>query len=294
VCCLARVVYGCIIVYMEDVAGVGAVPVHDMSETERRLCSAFGRGVLVDLRSGHPHDDDPENSDQWSQARVVRAEVIKALLLGAVEPVAGFVAGMRIAGARVAGVIDVRRGTVSCAVEMTDCHLAGELLLAEATTRTVDLSGSVLQSLDAQSALVDGDRLLDRCRTDQVHLLGARISGLLSLNGAHLTNPSGYALAADRLAVGHDIYCQGFEAEGEIRLPGAHIAGQLILNGAHLTNPGGRALNANHLTVEGDLVCENGFEAEGEIRLLYAHIAGELVLNGAHLTNPGAIALTER
>lgn len=70
----------------------------DPREAERRLWEAFGRGILVDLRSGDPGVDDPAYSDGWDESRRVRAEVVAALLLGAVAPVPGHVAGVRLEG----------------------------------------------------------------------------------------------------------------------------------------------------------------------------------------------------
>lgn len=83
------------------------------------MWEAFRRGVLVDLRSGDPGADDPAHADHWDESRRVRAEVVTALLLGALEPVPGYVAGVRLAGAVVEGSVNVRQGVVSCAAELT-------------------------------------------------------------------------------------------------------------------------------------------------------------------------------
>ena len=103
---------------MGDGVAEGGLPVADPREAERRLWAAFGRGVLVDLRVGDPEADNPAHADRWDESRRVRAEVVVALLLGAVDPVAGCVPKIRLAGALVEGSLDVRQGIVGCAAEL--------------------------------------------------------------------------------------------------------------------------------------------------------------------------------
>jgi hypothetical protein len=137
---------------MGDGVAEGGLPVADPREAERRLWAAFGRGVLVDLRVGDPEADNPAHADRWDESRRVRAEVVVALLLGAVDPVAGCVPKIRLAGALVEGSLDIRQGIVGCAAELTGCRFADGLLLGEARTHTLDFSGSVLETVDALAA----------------------------------------------------------------------------------------------------------------------------------------------
>ena len=60
----------------------------DLNEPEKLLWQAFPHGTWVDLRAGDPVDDDLGSAVNWGPGRVIRAEVIRALLLGAgeVEP----------------------------------------------------------------------------------------------------------------------------------------------------------------------------------------------------------------
>jgi len=59
------------------------------SPAEEALWAAFPRGTRVDLRDGDPSADDPSHGDRWGDERVVRAEVIAALLLGVQAPEPG-------------------------------------------------------------------------------------------------------------------------------------------------------------------------------------------------------------
>ena len=275
---------------MTDALAAG-LPVADVTESERRVCAAFAQGELADLQVGDAEADDPGNAEAWDASRRVRAEVVAALWLGAVKPAAGRVPRLRLAGALVEGSIDVRGGIINCPVEMTDCCFTGAVVLAEARTRTVDLSGSVLDTMNAAAAEIGGHLILQLCQATNVSLGLAHISGQLDLSGAKLVNPGGDALSADGITVDGNVFGIGFEAEGAVRLPGAHIGGQLDLSRAKLVNPRGLALSAVRITVDGN-VFGIGFEAEGEVRLPGAHIGGQLDLTGAKLANPGGDALS--
>jgi hypothetical protein len=124
-----------------------------------------------------------------------------------------------------------------------------------------------------------------------VNLLGASISGHLSLDGANLINASGPALVADGLTVGENMTCEKLRTKGDVLLMGAHIAGTLNLNGAHLSSTGRRALSADMLTVDMNAWCGEGFTSIGEVRMLGVRIGGQLHFVGASLTNPSGVAL---
>ena len=230
-----------------------------------------------------------------------------ALLLGAVKPADGCVAGVHLQGAVVEGLVDLDQGIIECTVAMTHCEFDTGILLEGARTPAIDLSGSKLGRFNASSAVIDGNLQLNKCEAEAMDLSGARVKGSLDLNGAHLTSASGFALKAELLAVDGNMSCgNGFHAQGALLLPHAHISGELYFDGgAHLANPGGDALLADLLTVEGGVFCRSGlpaqdgephperseFRAEGAIRLPSAHISGGLFFYGAHLVNPGGVAL---
>ena len=251
-----------------------------LSAAESLLWSSFACGEAVDLSSWDP------------ASRRVRAEVVAALLLGAVQPAAGRVAGIRLSGAVVSGVVDVRHGVVECPVVMTDCVFDEGLILAAARTRTVDLAGSEVTTVDASGALIDGNLILAGCSAIALIVSGAHVSGLLDLSGAALRNPGDVALLADRLTVEGTMACKnGFRAEGAVRLDSSHVSGLLDLGGAHLVNPGGVALFADGLTVDGVLACRAGFRAEGSVRCPEANVSGLLDLDESRLANRGGVAL---
>src|SRR6266705_734905 len=84
-----------------------AMDLDDLSKPELAPRAAFPGGVPVDLRSGALDEDDPVNAGCWGADRVVRAEVVMALLLGAGDLEKGRAPAIRLVGARISGRLDV-------------------------------------------------------------------------------------------------------------------------------------------------------------------------------------------
>jgi hypothetical protein len=300
----------------------------DLTEPERRVWEAFPRGGCVDLRTADPALDDPGGGDRWGSGRTVRAEVIRAVLLGGPDPERGAVAAMRVVGARIAGCLDLVHAEVSTPVYLQQCWFEDSPDLRGASVRHLDLGWSRLPGLTADDLRVDGSLVLTGChlggrpataaRPDgagcalsaagacvtgdvalndsftaegEVGLLAARIGGSLNLSGATLTNPGRTALDASRLSVDGPVFCRdGFAVSGQVVLRRAHITAFLDLAGARLSNPGGCALLAPLLSVDADLYC-TGTEFTGGVYLTDGHISGSLDLSRAKLDNAGHTAL---
>ena len=226
----------------------------------------------MEFGTGNAEDDDPAGGEGWGPDRQVRAEVLAALLCGAVEVEPGQAGEIHLDRARVIGKLKFPGATFKHRLRLSECYIADGIDLSEATTRTLDLRG---------------------CHVGAIRLDRAKINGAFSLRGAHLDGKGGPALAADGLTVTADMFCDdGFQADGEIRLLGASIGGQLNLSGAHLDGKDGPALNAQGSPSPRSMFCVDGFQADGEIRLLGASIGGQLDLSGAHLDGKDGPALT--
>ena len=183
--------------------------------------------------------------------------------------------------------------TAAGAVRLPGADITGQLSLRGAQLTGTDTDGIALA---ADWLKVGGSVVLDEGFTaaGAVRLLGADITGQLSLRGAQLTgtDTDGIALDADWLKVdGSVVLDEGFTAAGAVRLPGADITGQLSLRGAQLTGTDGIALDADGLKVDGSVFLGEGFTAAGAVRLLGADITGQLSLRGAQLTGTDGIAL---
>jgi hypothetical protein len=64
---------------MADAAFTADWDLGQLSPTERQLCEAFPRGDVVDVGTGDPEKDNPQQGNKWGNERQVRAEVIAAL-----------------------------------------------------------------------------------------------------------------------------------------------------------------------------------------------------------------------
>ena len=244
----------------------------DLSDAERRVWDAFPTGRPVVFGTGNAEDDDPAGGEGWGSDRQVRAEVLAALLCGAVEVQPGQTGEVYLEGACVTGALDVPGGAVLHRLRLNQCYVADGIDLSEATIQTLGLKD---------------------CYIGAIRLYSTRMNGALYLGGAHLDGKGGRALTADGLIVTAGMYCgRGFQADGEIRLVGASIGGYLNFEGAHLDGKGGRALSADGLTVTGGMFCRGGFQADGEIRLGGARIGSQLAFEGAHLDGKGGRALS--
>ncbi|MGV9452084.1 membrane-associated oxidoreductase [Streptomyces sp. NPDC003635] len=253
--------------------------INDLTPAEQRVWRAFATGTAVDFREENPEP-------------AVRARVLRALLLnGPREP--GEIAAVKVSGARITGVLNLKYAAVDSVVRLSDCHFDAVPDVSGAQLSYLNLSGSVLPGLLAARTRVDGSLRLTDCRFGgPVHLGGAQISGALFLERAELTaGESGRpALRLNQVTIEDDLCAPGLRAEGEIQLNGARVAGTINLEDASLSHPGGTVLDAESLDLGANLLGRR-LRAEGRIDLRGARIPGRLDLLRATLSNPGGTAL---
>ncbi|MEU5389828.1 membrane-associated oxidoreductase [Streptomyces tibetensis] len=265
--------------------------IDDMTPAEERVWRAFPRGQDVDLRS--PAHENPARGEDWGPERTVRAVVVRALLLSAPQE-DGETAALRLAGARITGVLNLQYADIGHAVRLSDCFFEDVPVLYAARLRQLNLRGSVLPGLDAATLRVDGVLRMSDCLFDgPVRLGGAQISGALFMDGAEIDEPPAGqpALQLNHVTIGDGLSAPGLRTRGEVRLSGASVAGTIDLNEARLRVGAGKvALDAETLTVEGDARLREA-DVLGWIGLRGAHIAGRLDLSHATLANPGDAAL---
>lgn len=225
-------------------------------------------------------------------ARTIRAEVIAALLLGAVPAEPGRTGAVRLAGARVTGPLELGYGAIGVPLRLRGCELTDAIDLTGAKTRDVDLSGSTLAGLTAPLVEVDGNLDLSRCECHgTVALGGAHVTGTLDLQDARLRCPGSTAFVGNRLTVDNDLVALRSAVDGEFRLAGARIGGSVLLSGAALRNEGGYALHASDMTVGARFLARDGFSARGEVRLVGVHVGSDLNCRNAAFSNPGGNAI---
>jgi hypothetical protein len=263
-----------------------------LTAAELRVWRAFPRGESVDFRPSGDESEAPAPGADWGPERTVRASVVRALLLNG-EREDGEIPALKLAGARITGVLDLRYGVIDHAVRLSHCHFEDVPLLYGSRLRQLNLSGSVLPGLTAATLRVEGVLRMTDCRLHgPVRLGGAQIAGALFLDRMEITAPDGPepALQLNHVSVGDDLWAPGLRTHGELRLNGASVAGSANLNDARLSRPGDVALDAQTLVVEGDVHLRR-VHTRGWIGLRGARVAGRLDLSYARLSNPGGPAL---
>ena len=258
----------------------------DLNEPERLLWQAFPHGTWVDLRIGDAAADDVGIAPGWGTGRVVRAEVIKALLLGAGKAEPGHAPGVRLRGARISGRLDLMGATVTCPLVCEHCYFDEELRFVESSTRTVRIVSSRLPALNGTRMQLNGilnlwaSAIAGVLRLDQ-----AKLSGQLCLRDATVGAGSGTeALAAYGLTVDGGVECARLNARGSVVLEVATITGSADLTGARITCPGARGLTMDRAVI-GRLDCRDMI-VQGETRMHNARIGASFVLSGSRLDNP--------
>ncbi|WP_314220941.1 membrane-associated oxidoreductase [Streptomyces zaehneri] len=257
--------------------------INDLTPAEQRLWRAFATGRTVDFRT-QGEENGPERS--------VRAAVLRALLLnGPREP--GEIAALKVAGARVTGLLDLRYAAVDSMIRLVHCRFDEAPRLVGAQLNYVSLRDCELPGLDASHTRIDGGLRLTRCRVGgQVHLSRAQISGALYLDGAEVTatDPTEPVLQLNQVLIDDDLCARGLRTRGLIRLDGASVTGSIDLEDAELDNPGAHVLNAESLDVGANLLGRR-LRAHGRIDLRGSRIPGRLDLLRTTLSNPGGTAL---
>ncbi|HXA61039.1 MAG TPA: hypothetical protein VNW94_17910, partial [Streptosporangiaceae bacterium] len=260
----------------------------DLNEPERLLWAAFPRGAWVDLRTGDVTLDDPGAAHSWGAERVIRAEVISALLLGATEAVPGRVPGVWLRGARITGRLYLSGITFRAALECQGCFFEDDLAFVESTAQTIRITGSRLPSFIGARMRLDGLLDLSECVIDSIRLDYARLDSEVRLRGTIAGNDTaGIALTAEGLSVNGRLDCEGLRARGTVELRGGHISGPLNLTGAQITSLDERgAVVLHNLVVDGRFNA-GGMVVHGGLSMDNARIGGSMHLDGVQLRSPG-------
>lgn len=262
-----------------------------LNAVERRIRSAFRRGVEVDLRA---------------EATQVRAAVIADLLTRPVDRAAYPRAALRLQYARIVGPLDLGHVEIPVPVSFKGSTFTDAPDLSGARAVNLLLADCVLPGLQARLLRLDGDLSLQRCEvTGPIDLHEANIGGGLTLDDSHLSRGartpvedrqqsimSQVTLAGARMTIGGDLHARaGFTAEGQVWLDAAQVGGNVDFDGASLRSSEAPALNADRLSVVGSFTARHGFNADGEVILTHAYVGGQLNFINAELRTSGLWAL---
>jgi hypothetical protein len=155
------------------------------------------------------------------------------------------------------------------------------------------LRADSLQATDIV-ALSDGSVLHGHGDKGAVRLVGARAASV-SLGGASVRNPDGWALTAHYLQLTGTLYLDGLQASGGIRMSGSRIGGRVDLSGATVEGGPAPGLLASRIEVaQAVSLAGASFRSAGAaaaVDLRSARIAGDLEARQTRVANPGGVAL---
>jgi hypothetical protein len=255
-----------------------------LGPAEVTLIDGIGTGVFDRIGAGGL----PEPGND---ARRVRADLVRFLLLA--RPGAPFMheRGLRLGGAWITGVLDLEGCRVPRDIGLLDCRFEATPVLRSAVIDTLAFDGSDLPGFAADRLEARGD-LLFRSATvrGQISLRGGRIGGDLILDGATLDNPGDRSLSAERCSVRGSVFLRGAKARGGLALPGARIGADIDLIGATLERPDGLALESDSVQVDGDVALRLAV-VSGGVSLVTARIGGDVDLTGAQISRSGEMAM---
>lgn len=271
------------------------VNISDIKDTERRLVEAMAEGQWADYSANDPLLNDPVKGVTWGEERTVRAHIIVALCARLVPSWTIHAKGVRIKGAKITGQLDFQNLTLLSALRLENCWIESEILLHDAQTKTIALSGSRVCGIIANRISTTGSLYFDKgfiC-SGGIQLIDAQVTGSMYADTATFENPHELAFDGARLKLGGSLFLRdGFRSRGEIKLVDAEIGGSLVFDsGARLVNPSGRTLNAARLVTKGSIFLQNDFNSVGEILLMNAQVGGNFICQKATLENIYRIAL---
>src|SRR6266568_2018409 len=261
---------------------------------EQLVWDAFASGTWVDLRAGDPHADSLDRAWRWGPGRAVRAEVLRALLLGARDAEPGFAPGIRLRGAYIVGRLDLMGASIDWPLVCEYCSFGGEIRLVESSTRTVRIVHSRVPGFNGTRMRLDGILNMWGCAVaGVVRLDQAKVTGQVCLRtmdiGAGAAGTE--AVAAAGIAVDGGLECTGLKAHGTVSIQVARITGSVDLSGAEIASPGGRALVADYAEIGGRLDCR-AMVVDGQTSLHNSRVAASVTFSGSKLENPAGWALS--
>jgi len=266
-----------------------------LSDAEKLLLEKVPNG---DFAICGPNRDDsdpsnkPEGADKWGPKRQIRAELVGWLCMDRGAQKRVHWRGIQVYGADITGPLDLSFANIPFPLVFQHCRRMEGTDLSRAEVSELDLTGSLVYGITADSLIVKNNVFLSAgfVAIGEVRLLGARIGANLECNAGTFKNPpqkgsaeSGDALSADLINVKGSVFLRKSTACGEVRLPGAQIGGNLDCSGGTLANQtqegfpaSGTALKADRINVKGSVLLNANFTASGEMRLIGAQIGGAL------------------
>ena len=222
----------------------------------------------------------------------IRARFLRLLSLGGDDFAPVHESRLELHGAYVHEDLDLSGCAIPQPLLFCRSHFAGRISFRDSVTKSLTLSSSHVQSIDAESAQIRGGVFLeDGFRSIAgASLAFATIGGSLSCSGSLLNGGSGLAFAGDEARITGDVELgDSFLGRGGVSLSGAKIEGKLHCARGSFQNRtedgSGVALGCDDVEIVGDAQLIGGFRSEGLVSFSGARIGGTLDCSGGTFLN---------
>lgn len=258
-----------------------------LSRAEAALVAGLDSGTYDRVGGGGL----PEAGDE---ARHVRADLIRALLIGGPDMPPLHETGLRLGGAWISGGLDLEGCRIGRDIGLVDCRFEYQPVLRSAMIDSLILDGSALPGLSADRIEARGDIYLRAASVEgSIRLRGARLGGELVLDGAEISEPDGVAVNVERLEAQGGLLLRGAVIRGGIVASGLRLGGALTAIGARVERSGGMALDATGMHCASDVSLRRA-SIEGECEFNGARLRADMDLRAAQISAPGLTALSFR
>lgn len=161
-----------------------------LSEAERLLIDHFKTGEPTILGDGNL-------PKEWSADRIIRADILRCLLLERPGNLESKEPGLCITGACILGQLDVSRGVAKGSIVLRNSVFETLINAAQASFDHLDLSGCILRGFNSTYATFRGVLALDDVHsTGEISIGGAKVYGQFSCLRSKIEVASGKALMA--------------------------------------------------------------------------------------------------
>ena len=257
------------------------------SPAETKLLDAVNRGRIADYRSGIAAEQPGPRGDE----RTISADAIRAILTGTIPALCPTSAGIRIAGARIAGELRLASLKVSYPLEFLQCQFEDPINLNGAELNSLSLAGSRIGRMDAGALEISsGISLSQGFTSEEIDLRRAHIGGDLSCIDSKFEGGQ-LAINSEGAAIdGHLLLSNGLSISGQVNLTNAKVGGLLYCAHSLIENRGSKALILDSARFAAGVIMSNGFKVRGEVSAAGAVINRILYCSNCSLDNSGAAA----
>ncbi|GGX48973.1 oxidoreductase [Tateyamaria omphalii] len=198
-----------------------------------------------------------------SKYRLVRAEVLRYLVLGGSKNCKVAAWGVRLQGAYITGELNLSHTEANGLLKLKNCTFEQTILAQNFTCDALNLEGSSMVALKANGANIDGNLFLQRTQfnspNETVHaaleLENIKVTGSLDCSNATIHADSHWAINAQSALIRGDVNLYTANIHGGVALAGIQIDGQLQCTDTRFdAGPSSTALFGHRMVVHGSFI----------------------------------------